>query len=322
MDVEYDDWRARREIYFDSDRFVERIAAVGADVLIVEADLVHDEVLSRTHLRLIACCRGDPINIGVAKATELGIPVLYTPGRNAQAVAELTVGYMLALARNLYPVNDGLKHGSLCFDRAHAYLEAYERYGGFELSSSTVGIVGLGAIGQRVAHLVRAFGARTLGYDPHVSDTVFQNLGVERCSSLEQLLPQVTFLTLHCPLTSDTFGLLGQRELALLPRGAYLLNLARAQIVDDDALYDALTSGHLGGAALDVFVQEPVQPDNRFVRLPNVLVSPHLGGATREVVVRQSEMVVDDIERWLAGERPRFLANPEVWGRSERTHPR
>lgn len=313
MAVEYEDWRRRRELYFDGQQFADRIRRAGADILIVEADLVHDDVLDQTDLKLIGCCRGDPINIGIAKATSLGIPVLYTPARNAQAVAELTVAYMLALARNVFPINEGLKNGTLRFEGAHDYLEAYERYGGFELGSSTVGIVGLGAIGQRVAHLVRAFGARVLAFDPYVPDAVFEQLSAKRCSALEELLPEVTFLTLHCPLNSSTFGLIGKRELALLPRGAFLLNLARAQIVDDDALYEALVSGHLAGAALDVFTQEPVQPDNRFVRLPQVLASPHLGGATRDVVRHQSTMIVDDIERLLGGKRPRFLANPEVW---------
>ncbi|MCX8071945.1 MAG: hypothetical protein N3C12_05785 [Candidatus Binatia bacterium] len=322
MPVEYQDWRARGEIYFDGAAFAERINGAQADVLIVEADLVHDDVLDRTNLCLIACCRGDPLNIGLAKATALGIPVLYTPARNARAVAELTIAYMLALARNLFPVNQGLKQGTLRFENAGDYLAAYQQYGGFELGASTVGIVGFGAIGQLVARLARAFGARVLAYDPHVADSVFHNAGVERCSSLVELLPQVTFLTLHCPLNSETFGLIGRRELALLPRGSYFLNLARAQLVNDDALFEALVSGHLAGAALDVFVQEPVQPENRFVQLPNVLVSPHLGGATRNVVEHQSKMVVDDIGRWLKGERPRFLANAEVWEQPHRKQPR
>ncbi|GBD26947.1 Putative 2-hydroxyacid dehydrogenase YoaD [bacterium HR30] len=321
MPVEYQDWRQRGEIYFDGTKFAHRINEARADVLIVEADLVHEDVLDHTNLQLIACCRGDPINIGLAKATSLGIPVLYTPARNARAVAELTIAYMLALARHLFSVNQGLKQGTLRFEKASDYLAAYQRYGGFELGSSSVGIVGFGAIGQRVARLASAFEARVLAYDPHVAPEVFRSEGVERCASLEELLPQVTFLTLHCPLTPETFGLIGARELRLLPRGAYLLNLARAQIVDDDALYEALTTGHLAGAALDVFAQEPVQPENRFVQLPNVLVSPHLGGATCNVVEHQSKMIVDDIALWLAGKRPRYLANPEVWDHPRRKRP-
>ncbi|GIW44575.1 MAG: D-3-phosphoglycerate dehydrogenase [Candidatus Binatia bacterium] len=321
MPAEYQDWRERGELYFDGTALAQRIQQVGADVLIVEADLVHDEVLDHTDLCLIACCRGDPINVALAKATALGIPVLYTPARNARAVAELTVAYMLALARHVFPVNQGLKSGTLRFAGSRDYLDAYNRYGGFELGSSTAGIIGFGAIGQRVARLLRGFETRVLAYDPYVADEAFANLGVERCASLGELLPQVTFLTLHCPLTSETFGLIGRRELGLLPRGAYLLNLARAQIVDEDALYDALTSGHLAGAALDVFSQEPVQPENRFVQLPNVLVSPHLGGATRNVIEYQSKVVVDDIGRWLSGQRPQFLANPEVWDSPQRKQP-
>ncbi len=321
MPVDYQDWRQGGKIYFDGGAFAQRINEAGADILIVEADLVHDDVLEHTNLRLIACCRGDPINIGLAKATALGIPVLYTPARNARAVAELTIAYMLALARHIFAVNEGLKHGTLRFEQTSDYLAAYERYGGFELGSATVGIVGFGAIGQRVAQLVHAFGARVLAYDPHVAAEVFRTMDAERCASLEELLPQVTFLTLHCPLTPQTFGLIGARELSLLPRGAYFLNLARAQIVNEDALFQALTTGHLAGAALDVFTEEPVQPENRFVQLPHVLVSPHLGGATRNVVEHQSKMVVDDIALWLAGKRPRHLANPDVWDHPRRQQP-
>lgn len=312
MEVEHQDWRVQRRIYFDGREFAERIRQAGAQVLVVEADLVHDEVLEQTDLYLVACCRGDPINVAAAKATALGIPVLFTPARNARAVAELTVAYMLALARNLYPVNWLLKTGQLRFTGAQDYLAAYERYGGFELGGASVGIVGFGAIGRAVAEMLRGFGTRVLAFDPFVPAEEMSARGVEP-RSLGDLLPEVAFLTVHCPLNPSTTHLIGRAEIQRMRRGAYLLNLARAQIVDEDALYDALTSGHLGGAALDVFRDEPVQPENRFVQLPNVLVSPHLGGATRDVVRHQSRMVVDGIERWLAGQKPLHLLNPEVW---------
>lgn len=312
MEVEYEDWRAQHKIYFDGQEFAERIRRAGANVLVVEADLVHDEVLDRTSLSLIAACRGDPINVAVSTATRKGIPVLYTPARNARAVAELTVAYMLALARNIYPVNWLLKSGELRFRGAEDYLATYQRYGGFELGGATVGLVGLGAIGRTVAEILRGFGTRVLAYDPYVAPEIFAALGAEP-RGLDEMLPELDFLSVHCPLQPSTIGLIGRPQLARLPASAFVLNLARAEIIDEDALYQALVSGHLGGAALDVFRDEPVQPDNRFVRLPNVLVSPHLGGATRDVVRHQSRMVVDDIERWLRGEQPRYLLNPEVW---------
>lgn len=317
MEVEYEDWRVAKRIYFDGQKFAARIATAGADVLIVEADLVHDDVLDRCSLKLIGCCRGDPINIGIERATALGIPVLFAPARNADGVADLTLAYMLALARNLFTVNTLLKQGQMRFQNTSDYLDVYERYGGFELGGVTVGVIGFGAIGRGVADRLHGFGSRVVAYDPHVSAEVFAAHHAQPVP-LDDLLRQSDILTVHCPDLPETQGLIGAAQIRTLKRGAYVLNLARAAIVDEDALYAALTDGHLAGAALDVFRDEPLQPDNRFVALPNVLMSPHLGGATRDVVRHQTEIVVDGIEAYLRGERPAHIVNPEVLGKKDR----
>ncbi|MFQ5667244.1 MAG: NAD(P)-dependent oxidoreductase [Candidatus Binatia bacterium] len=311
MEVEYDDWRTSKRIYFDGRKFAERIKAAGADVLIVEADLVHEEVIDACNLVLIGCCRGDPINIGIERATKRGIPVLFAPARNAEAVADLTLAYMLALARNVFTVNTLLKQGQTHFQSAGDYLGFYERYGGFELGGVTVGIIGFGSIGRAVARRLNGFGSRIIAYDPYVSGGVFAAHNAE-AASLDTLLQHADIVTIHCPALPATQGLVGAAEIRRLKRGAYVLNLARAAIVDEDALYAALTDGHLAGAALDVFRDEPLQSDNRFVALPNVLVSPHLGGATRDVIRHQTDIVVGGIEAYLRGERPQHIANPEV----------
>ncbi|GIW40153.1 MAG: D-3-phosphoglycerate dehydrogenase SerA [Candidatus Binatia bacterium] len=311
MDVVYEDWRRTGTIYFDANALATRLLELGANVLVVEADFVHEEVFDRCDLRLVGCCRGDPVNVALAKATQVGVPVLFTPARNADSVADLAVAYMLCLLRHVYTVNEALKSGRMRFENPRDYLEVYTRFGGRELGSCTVGIVGLGAIGQRVARRVRAFGARVLATDPYASDDVFEACEAER-RDLRGLLREADILTLHCPLTEATRRLLGREELRSMKPGSFLLNLARADIVEEEALYEALLNGPLAGAALDVFWVEPVQSDNRFVRLPNVLASPHLGGATADVVRRQTEMIVSGIESWLRGERPRNLANPEV----------
>jgi autoinducer 2 (AI-2) kinase len=314
MPVVHEDWRATQAIYFDGAEFARRITDVGADVVIVEADLVHDEVLDAVPLRLIGCCRGDPINVGVGRATELGIPVLFAPGRNADAVADLTLGFMLALARHIYTVNALLKSGQMTFTATRDYLDIYTAYGGFELGGATVGVVGFGAIGRRVVRRLRAFGSRVLVYDPFVPPEAVRDAGAEPCP-LDDLVGAVDILTLHCPDTPENHGLIGAERIGAMKRGAYVLNLARAAIVDDEALYAALREGRLAGAALDVFADEPVRPENRYVQLPNVLVTPHLGGATRDVVRHQTEMIVDGIEAWLRGERPHHIVNPAVLGR-------
>jgi phosphoglycerate dehydrogenase-like enzyme len=313
MEVVHEDWRTKKQIYFDGSQLAARLRELNADVLIVEADLVHDDALNNARLKLIGCCRGDPINIGVARATQLGIPVLYAPGRNADAVADLTLGYMLALARHIYTVNFLLKSGQLRFEDTGDYLTAYETYGGFELGGIAAGVVGFGAIGRRVVSRLRAFGSRVLVYDPFVGPQAIVDAGAEP-SDLDALLPQVDFLTLHCPDTPENRNLLDAGRIGAMKRGAFLINLARAALVDDDAVYTALRDGHLAGAAFDVFRDEPVRPENRFVQLPNVLVSPHLGGATRDVLRHQSDLIVDGVEAWLQRRRPAHIVNPEVLG--------
>jgi autoinducer 2 (AI-2) kinase len=311
MEVVHEDWRETRRIFFNGGELAAKIREVSADVLIVEADFVLDDTFIDTPLRLIGSCRGDPNNIALPRATEHGIPVLFTPARNADAVADLTLGFLLALLRHIYTVNFQLKSGQMTFKSVGDYLAAYSRFGGVELGGLSVGIVGFGAIGRRVAERVRAFGSRVLVYDPFLAAETIRASGAEAVD-LDTLMGDSDVVTLHCPDTPQNRGLISAGRIAAMKPGAYFLNLARAAVVDDDALYEALRSGRLAGGALDVFAQEPVSPDNRFVQLDNVLVAPHLGGATRDVVRHQSDMMMDDVEAWLVGERPRHVANPEV----------
>jgi len=309
MEVVHEDWKERQSIYFDGAQFAKRITAAGADVLIVEADLVHAEVLEACPLSMIGVCRGDPINVDLELATQKGIPVFHTPGRNADAVADLTVAFMLALARHL-PAVWATYHGGQAtrIEQASDYLEMYTRFTGIELGGLAVGLVGLGAVGREVAARLAAFKARVLAYDPYLQDPP---PGVT-LRDLDTLLGEADIVSLHAPVTEETRGLLSAERLALMKPTAFLVNTARAALTDEDALYDLLRAGKLAGAALDVLAEEPLQPGNRFLALPNVVVTPHLGGATLDVTRHQSDIVVDAIERWLRGERPRWIANPAV----------
>jgi D-3-phosphoglycerate dehydrogenase len=309
MDVVHEDWKERHSIYFDGGEFAKRITEVGADVLIVEADLVHAEVLDTCPLRMIGVCRGEPVNVDLELATRKGIPVFHTPGRNADAVADLTLAFMLMLVRHLPAVSAMYRGGEAArIEQASDYLSMYTRFTGVELGGLTVGLVGLGAVGGEVARRLAGFRPRLVAYDPYVAEPP---AGVTLCD-LDTLLRSADIVSLHAPVTAETQGLLSAERLALLKPTAFVINTARAALTDENALYEMLRSGRLAGAALDVLVEEPLQPGNRFLALPNVIVTPHLGGATLDVTRHQSEIIVDAMEHWLRGERPRWIANPGV----------
>jgi phosphoglycerate dehydrogenase-like enzyme len=312
MDVVHEDWKARNHIYFDGAAFARHITEVGADVLVVEADLVHAEVLDACRLVMIGCCRGDPVNVDLALATEKGIPVFHTPGRNADAVADLTLAFMLMLVRHLPAIQTTYRGGQAGkVEQTSDFLELYKRFTGMELGGLTVGLVALGAVGREVAARLVPFKARVLAYDPYVTAPP---AGVTLVD-LDTLLAQSDVVSLHAPVTPDTMGLLSRDRLARLKPTAFVVNTARAALTDEDALYEMLRDGRLAGAALDVLAMEPLQPDDRFLALDNVVVTPHIGGATVDVTRHQSDIVVEAIERHLRGERPRWVANPAVYER-------
>ncbi len=310
MYVVHEDWKQTQSIWFDGAAFAKKITEVGADVLIVEADLVHSDVLDACPIRMIGCCRGDPINIDLDLATKKGIPVFHTPGRNADAVADLTLAFMLMLMRHVPAMIDTYKGGAGKVGQASDFLKLYTRFTGRELNGATVGLVGLGAVGREVAARLAGFRPRVLAYDPYVTQAPAGITLVD----LDTLLRESDIVSLHAPVTPETMNLLSAERLALMKPTAYLVNSARAALTDENALYEALREGRLAGAALDVLAEEPLQPDNRFLALPNVVCTPHIGGATDDVVRHQSEIIVDAMEKHLRGERPRWIANPAVLG--------
>ncbi len=313
MDVVYEDWRKTQKLYFSGAELAARVGQVGADVLVVEADLVHEEVIEGCGLKMIGAARGDPVNIRIDLATARRIPVFFAPARNAQAVAELTVAFMLSAIRRIHELNHELRSGRLRFEGGGDFMAAYHAYMGIELEGKTVGIVGFGAIGQRVARILRGFGCRLLAHDPYAPPAAFEAVGAVP-TELDPLLRECDLLTIHCPETPETTGLIHAERVRSLKQGVYVMNLARARILDEDALYDGLVAGRIAAAGLDVLTQEPVQSENRFAKLPNVCLLPHYGGNTHETVRRQSEMMVEAIEDYLAGRRPKHIVNPEVLG--------
>lgn len=266
--------------------------AKDAEILVTDLAPVNKYVLDNLKsLKFIGVTRGGPVNINVKSATEHHVLVVNAPGRNGPAVAEFTVGLLLNLIRRVGAGEKSLRSGQW-----QSNLYNYET-AGIELEGHTVGLVGFGQVGKRVAKLLKAFNMEVLVYDPFVDSSVCKSLGVTSVS-LEKLLKEADILSIHARLTPQTKGMIGQRELDMLKKGAFVINTARAPLMDYDALYHQLANGFLAGAAIDVYHTEPPKLDNLLFNLPNVLAVPHIGGATQESAKRGAAMIAEDISRY------------------------
>jgi len=283
---------------------VEDINSQGINVLIVEEDKVPGLVFENCPgLKIVISMRGNPVNVDLEAAKIHGIPVLYAPGRNAQAVAELTLCLMLDLLRNTSASHLDMREGNWGTGKMDPYL----RFRGRELQSCAVGLIGFGAIGQSVAKLLTGFSSEVLVYDPFQAQDVFTQYQVSSLD-LDNLLRRADLISIHTPLNQKTKDLIAERELSLIKPGAFIINTARAGIINQQALIKALDENRVAGAALDVHYQEPPAPDDPFFKNKNLLFTPHIGGATNEVITRGSEIVVDDLVKYLQGEIPRWAA--------------
>lgn len=269
----------------------ELLAAVaGASLLLTEIEVVDAGVLATLpDLALVGTARGGPVNVDLAGCRARGIPVLFTPARNADSVADFTIGLMLSLLRGIPQAEAHLRR-----DGWHVGDELpYLHFRGPELGRLTVGVVGHGACGSRVARRLReGFGSTVLVSDPAVPDSL----------PIEELAERADLLTLHCPRAPGTRGLVDAALLAQLRPASYVVNTAGGGIVDEDALCDALDGGRLAGAALDCFATEPLPRDSRLFTTPRLVLTPHLAGAAQDVVLHHTEMLVSDVERWHRGE--------------------
>ena len=289
----------------------------GYDVLLVETEPVTDAVLrANPELMAVGCCRGDPVNVDCDAAADLAIPVLYAPGRNADATADFAFGLLICQVRNIARTHHMLMSGELTVP--HADRENRPRrdtiwkfpdgtitgrqYGGPELRDLLLGLVGCGRVGRAVAKRADAFGMAVIGHDPYLSAAPD---GIP-LQPLDTLLARADIVSIHCKLTPESEGLIGRAEIARMKPGAILINTARARIVDEGALLEALQERRLGGAGLDVFHEEPLPDDSPFLRLENVTLTPHLAGASSSVVRRHSDMVLGDILRLNRGETPLY----------------
>ena len=249
-------------------------------------------------LRLIVAARGGPVNIDMAAARRRGVLVVNAPGRNASAVAEFTIGVIIAETRLVTRGHDALRKGLWRGDLYRADLV------GRELSQMTVGVIGYGHIGTKVVRLLKAFGSRILVADPYVRLSVEAARDGVRHVALEDLLGQSDVVTLHARLTDETRGFIGREQFRAMRAGAYFVNTARGPMVDYEALTQALKSGHLRGAALETFAAEPTPADLELLRLENVTLTPHIAGASAKTIERAAEAAAEEVRRHLAGEAP------------------
>lgn len=280
-------WGSTRQA-LDREAYV--AAATGCALLVTEIEVVDADVLAALpEVRLVATARGGPVNVDLAACAARGIPVVFTPARNADSVADFVLGALLSLSRGISASERHLRDRGWDVDGELPYLH----FRGRELAGLVLGLVGYGAIGRRVAQRARdGFGMVVQHTDPAVEGSV----------ELDRLLTTSDVVSLHCPRSPATTGLIDEAALRSMRPGSLLVNTAGGRIVDEDALVRALHDGHLGGAALDVFATEPLPRDSPLLTAPNLLLTPHLAGAALDVVRHHTDLICSDVERWHRGE--------------------
>jgi len=298
-DVVYDPWIEQQPLrIYNSAQLAERIEGEGANVVVVESDSVKGPVLDLP-LMAIGSCRGDPNNVDVATATARGIPVLRAPGRNADAVAELTVALLFAVNRGVVRADRDVRDGEIYRDGTIPY----QRFRAWQLAGRTAGLVGLGAVGRATRWRLEGLGMRVIAHDPYADDATH---------SLDDLLAEADVVSMHAMVTPESQGMIGADQFARMKDDAIYVNTARAMLHDTDALVGALESGALAGAGLDHFEGEHLPTDHPLQSMPNVVLTPHIGGATYDTEANHSKLIADGLEQLLGGGKPDNLVNPEV----------
>lgn|SRR5574337_1027616 len=243
--------------------------------------------------------------VDLKAATRLGIPVVHAPGSNSNAVAEHALMLMLGTLKHLVPMDRATREGQ--------WRAGFGKIG--ELKGLTLGIIGVGNIGRRVAHLARGFDMRVLGYDPYVPADELRRREVEPVGELSALLGQADIVTCHTPLTPETEHMINAKTIARMKDGAIFVNTSRGRVQDERALFEALARGKLSAAGLDVWEEEPVPLDNPLLNLPNVVATPHMAGVSEPAERSIATTVAAEVLRVLRGEKPTVLGNPDLWPR-------
>lgn len=280
-----------------------------ADALIVRIAKCDGHVIENSpNLKVIGRTGVGYDSVDVKKATELGIPVVITPGANNRSVAEHAVAMMFALSKNLY-------EGQM--ETAKGNWEIRGAKKAFELEGKTAGVIGLGAIGRETAKICQGVGMKIAGYDPFMSKEKIEALGAVYYEDYRELLRNADIVTVHVPLTEETRDMIGAGELQTMKKTALVINCSRGGIVNEKDLCEALKKGIIAGAGTDVFCKEPPKPDDPLLNTPNLIVSPHSAAQTREAVIKMASMCVDGCLAVCRGEKWPFVADAAVY-----EHPR
>ena len=263
------------------------------DAMIVGIEKITEKVITAAQkLKIISKHGAGVDNIDVKAASSKGIIVTSAPGANSDAVADLTIGLFLAVARKIPFADRSIRDG------------AWPRVVGVQLNGKVLGIIGLGQVGKKVARRALGFDMRVLTYDVIKDGITYV--------SLDEVFSQSDYISIHIPLTPSTQHLIGEKELGMMKKDTILVNISRGNIVEEEALYQALKTGRIRGAALDVFAQEPAAKANPLLALDNFIATPHMGGYTHEALRETGMICVRDIVSMLEGKRPQYVVNPEI----------
>ncbi len=285
--------------YTNEDELIKLIEDADAIVITSRGKFSKRVISAASKLKIIAKCGALPNNVDINAATDLGIPVTWTPGSNAGSVAEHAVTLMLSILKLVPKTMDGLKKG-----RWHTEQDKAN-----ELMGKTVGIVGFGQAGSYLTKFLKPYDVEMLVFDPYVSQEKIDLYGVKKVD-LKTLLSNSDIVTLHCHMCEETHHLINKERLAVMKKSAFLVNTARGGLIDEDALYEALSNKWIAGAGLDVFEVEPASKDNPLFNLDNILITPHMAGWTKEALVREARGASEEVIRVLTGELPKNLVNP------------
>ena len=280
--------------------------AEGADYLVTDIGPVSSKVLEALPtLKAVAATRGGTLNVNVSEMTKRGIPLFNSPGRNLTAVAEFTLAMALAHLKNIPIANHDLHNGIWRSDFYSADKV------GREITEIRVGIIGFGNIGRQVAHNFKSLGSEVAVFDPFVPEDVIRGQGYIPVT-LNELCESSDVVTVHAKVMDSNHHLIGKEQIGMMKKNALLVNTARAELIDMDALYVALSEHKIGGAALDVYEQEPLKPGSRYFELDNLTMTPHIGGASQATIRCALERAIGDLVRFHNEETPLYCLNPEV----------